>query len=95
MCVYIVHAPVEPVYKYTTVNGLNFLTLFSFGFLINGSLSGLELTKCLSEQQTGKTLIRLLPQKQSDLGLHCLSRPFWQPMSVCHFRSSTIYLHIY
>ena len=27
---------------------------------------------------TGKTLIRLLLQKQSDLGLHCLSSPFWQ-----------------
>ena len=25
---------------------------------------------------TGKTLIRLLLQKQSDLGLHCLSRSF-------------------
>ena len=37
--------------------------------------SGLEFTKCLSEYQTGKTLIRLLLQKQSDLGLHCLSRP--------------------
>ena len=24
-----------------------------------------------------KTLIRLLSQKQSDLGLHCLSMPFW------------------
>ena len=27
---------------------------------------------------TGKTLIRLLLQKQSDLGLPCLSRLFWQ-----------------
>ena len=26
----------------------------------------------------GKTLIRLLLQKHSDLGLRCLSRPFWQ-----------------
>ena len=37
-------------------------------------LSGMELTKCSSERQTGKTLIRLLVQKQSDLGLPCLSR---------------------
>ena len=29
-------------------------------------------------QQTEKTLIRLLLQKQSNLGLPCLSRPFWQ-----------------
>ena len=36
--------------------------------------SGLELTKCWSEKQTWKTLIRLLLQKQSDLGLPCLSR---------------------
>ena len=32
--------------------------------------------KCLSEKQTGKAQIRLLLKKQSDLGLHCLSRPF-------------------
>ena len=37
-------------------------------------LSRLEFTKCLSEEQTGKTLIRLLFQMQSDLGLPCLSR---------------------
>ena len=32
----------------------------------------LEFTKCLSESQAGKTLIRLLLKKQSDLGLHCM-----------------------
>ena len=31
--------------------------------------------KMLMEWQTAKTLIRLLLQKQSDLGLHCLLRP--------------------
>ena len=46
----------------------------------------------------GKTLIRLLLQKQSDLGLHCLSRLFWQATSVLNFRTYTIhdtalYLH--
>ena len=40
--------------------------------------SGLELTKCFSEKQTGKTLTRLLLQKQSDLVLLCLSWSFWQ-----------------
>ena len=32
----------------------------SYGLFLNGWLSGLEFTKCLSELQTGKTLIRLL-----------------------------------
>ena len=31
--------------------------------------------KMQMERQTAKTLIRLLLQKQSDLGLHCLLRP--------------------
>ena len=34
------------------------------------------ISECLSEKQTGETLIRLLLKKQSDLGLHCLSWPF-------------------
>ena len=54
-------------------------------------LSGLKFTKCLSELQTGNTLIRLLLKKQSDLGLHCLSRPFWQEISVCICRNFTEY----
>ena len=32
-------------------------------------------------------LIRLLLQKQSDLGLSCLSMPFWQATSVHNFRA--------
>ena len=31
--------------------------------------------KMQTEQQTEKTLIRLLHKEQSDLGLHCLLRP--------------------
>ena len=31
--------------------------------------------KILVRKQKGQTLIRLLLEKQSDLGLHCLSRP--------------------
>ena len=42
----------------------------------------------------GKTLIRLLLQKQSDLYLHCSSRPFWQATSVQNFRTFTVYLII-
>ena len=45
----------------------------------------LECTKCLSEYQTGKTMVRLFLQKQSDLGLCCLPRP-----SVRNFRTFTI-----
>ena len=47
-------------------------------------LSGLGLIKCLSEWQTGKTLIRLL-LKKSDLGMSCLSMPFGQVTSVQNF----------
>ena len=36
----------------------------------------LEFSKHFSVTQTGKTLIRLLLKKQSDLVLHCLSRTF-------------------
>ena len=39
-------------------------------------ISGLELGKCLSEKQTGTTEIRLLFQKQSDLGLPCFVKSF-------------------
>ena len=49
-----------------------------------------EFTKCLLEQQTEKILIRLLLQKQSDLGLHCLTKPFWQATSVPNFRTFTV-----
>ena len=52
------------------------------------------IVKGLSEKQTGKTLIRLLLQKQSDLGLCFLSRPFWQATSVRNFRKYIIKLHI-
>ena len=48
---------------------------FSLCSQIKCGLSGQEFTKSVSVQ-TEKTLIRLLLQKQSDLGLHFLSRPF-------------------
>ena len=48
------------------------------------------LTKCLSEWQTGKILSRLLPQKESDLGLHRLPRPFCKAISVRNFRTSIL-----
>ena len=51
------------------VNVLKFRTLFSFC----SQIIGLEFTIWLSQQQTGKTLIRLLLHKQFDLGMRCLS----------------------
>ena len=35
-------------------------------------------------------MIRLLLWKQSDLGLPCLSRAFWQASSVQNFRTFTV-----
>ena len=35
-------------------------------------------------------MIRLLLQKQSDLGMHCLPRSFWQATSVQNFRTFTV-----
>ena len=52
----------------------NFKNFFSFGSQTKCWQSELHLTKGWSERQTDKTLIRLLPQKQSDLDLPCLSR---------------------
>ena len=46
--------------------------------------------KMLVSKQTGKTLIRLLLKTQSDLGLRCLSRLFWQASSVQNFRKFTV-----
>ena len=51
----------------------------NFSLFVLELLSGLEFTKHLSELQTGKTQIRLLLKKQSDLGL---PRPYWQVTSV-------------
>ena len=53
-------------------------------------ISRLEIPKCLLEKQTGKTLIRLLLQKQSDLGLPCLSRLIQQVIAVRNFRTFTV-----
>ena len=66
----------------TMVNVLKFQILFSFCSKLNCWLSGLEFTKFLSVKQTGKTL------KQSDLGLHCLSR------SICQATSNTFLEHL-
>ena len=61
-------------------NSLTFLSANKMLAIIY--ISALEVIKSLSEWQTGKTLIRRLLQKQSDLGLHFLSIPFWQAASV-------------
>ena len=41
-------------------------------------------------EQTGKTLIRLFLHNQSDLSLHCVSRPFRQANSVQNLRTATV-----
>ena len=41
----------------------------------------------LVNMKTGKTLIRLILQKQSDLCQHCLFRPFWLDTTVRNFRT--------
>ena len=41
-----------------------------------------------------ETLIRLLLQRQFDLGLHCLPMPFWQATSALTFKPFTIHLKI-
>ena len=56
---------------------LKFQTLFSFCSQAKCWLSGPEFTKCLNNriakrEDTDQTAF----QKQSDLGLHCLSMPF-------------------
>ena len=75
------------------VNDLKFRTPFSFCSQLNCWLSGMLVRIANIEdpdQQTVKTLIRLLLQKQSDLGLHCLPMPFPQATSVRNFRTCTV-----
>ena len=62
---------------------------FALSSQIKGQSSYLDWNslKSLSEKQTGKTLIRLLLQNQSDLGLPCLSRLFWKATTVQNFRT--------
>ena len=59
-----------------------FLFLFSNKMLV--FRAGIHKTLVRYHKQTGKTLTRLplLLQKQSDLGLQCLSRPFGQAKNV-------------
>ena len=63
------------------VNVLKFRTLF---FLFSNELSFIRagIRKVLFRIANREDLNRLLLQKLSDLGLRCLSRPFWQATSV-------------
>ena len=63
---------------------------FLFLFLKKFWFSRLKFTIHMSEQLTGKILIRLLLQKQSDLGLCCLYRLIWAATSVRNFRTFTV-----
>ena len=68
-----------------TVNVLKFRTLFSVCSQIKCWFSKFQNSK-------RETLIRLLLQKQSDLGLPCLSRPFGLATRVQNFRTFTVYV---
>ena len=72
--------PVESVVpiNVSMINVLKSLNTFHFLFSKKMWICRAGIHNILSEYQTGNTLIRLLLQKQSDLGLSCLSRPFWQ-----------------
>ena len=63
---------------------LKFLKLFLFLFSnkMYSNVAGIH-----------KMLVREGPDqtKQSDMGLHCMSWPFWQATSVQNVRTSTIY----
>ena len=72
----------------STVNLLIFRPLFSFCFQMLAIRAGIQ--KLLVRTANRKTLIRLLLQKQSGLGLHCLSRLFWQDASVQNLRTFTV-----
>ena len=83
------------IHIHCTVNVLKFRA-FSLPFLDKRWLPGMEFIKCLSEKQSGKPLIRLLLQKQSDLCLLCLSRFFGQTtvFTVRNFRTFTIHVYL-
>ena len=70
-------------------NHLSFCSQIKCGLLV------LELTKCLSEYITGKTMIKVLLKKQFVLGLCCLSRPFLQAVGARNFRTSSVYNYLY
>ena len=68
-----------------TVNVLKFRTLNSILFWLKFCFLCICLSKCLLEWLTVKTLIRLLTQEQSILGLHCLYVVFCQKLSCSKF----------
>ena len=80
--------------KYSRYSELLIILEFQthFSLLSNKMLvyQGLDLQNAFQSSKP-KTLIRLHLQKQSDLGLPCLSRPFWQGFSVRNLRTYTIY----
>ena len=64
------------------VNVLNFEKLFLFCSHIKCSLSRLEFTKCLSEKQTGKTLIRYGFFRSGLIRVYPVCQGLWQATSV-------------
>ena len=72
------------LYSSTAVNVLNFEHFFAFYSQIKSMLT-------IGYRENNAYPDQTVPQKQqSDLGLHCLSRPFGQATSVEHYRTSTV-----
>ena len=71
------------------------LTLFSFSSQKNIGYQGWNSQNTWQKSPTAKILIRLLLQKQSDLGLLCLSRILWQATTVRNFRTFTVLPFLY
>ena len=72
----------------STVNVLKFRPLFSFSFQMLVIRAGNH--NLLVRTANRKTLNRLLHQKQSGLGMHCLSTPLRQEASVQNFRTFSL-----
>ena len=72
--------------KFSMVYVLNFQTLYSFRLLIICWVFWLEFTNACQSDKQGRSLLDCFFM-QSDLGLHCLSRPFWQAISVRNIRT--------
>ena len=79
------------------VNVLKFQTLFLFLYsnkrLVNGARFHIMLVRMENKEDTDQTASSEV-QKQSDIGLHCLSSPFWQALNVPNFRTFTIIIQI-
>ena len=76
----------------TKVNVLKFRTLISFCSSNKMLVFRARIYKFLVRVANREDPVRLLLQKQSDLGLPYLFRPFWQVASFRNFRAFTVHV---